>query len=525
MFKLKRLLSLLTIILSLTLISCGGGGMVTENVSFRAKFTVLEYEVSYYDENGQLYNDIGGVENYGDITLPARTKVGHTFDGWLKDNTGFPINGTYVLTENVSFHAKFTVLEYEVSYYDENGQLYNDIGGARTYGDTITLPAKNKKCYNFDGWLLNGSGQPFTGSYKVEGDLRFYAKFSVTEIRTPQEFNSIRNNLLGNYKLINNISLSAYSYGNGWIPIGNDSTPFTGCLYGNGFKITDLFVDVNGSGGNVYAGLFGYINGGEISNVRVEADSRGVNVNNSSGSSVAGIIAGYVRNDKITDSYATGDVTSTASIVSIAGGLVGYMYDSSITNSFATGEITADSYNSSVGGLVGRMSGGSITYSYAIGDVTAVSSSTDYFSYAGGLVGVMSNGSITSSYATGSVTLTFSRAGGLVGSMDCGRITNSVAAKRSIKVIQVGFIGRIVGTLSAGCGGTNTVTNNFALKTMQAVGGSFDATPAKHGIDKTEEQLKDQSTYETDLGWQFGSSGEAIWKMPSGGGYPILYWQ
>jgi hypothetical protein len=62
---------------------------------------------------------------------------------------------------------------------------------------------------------------------------------------------------------------------------------------------------------------------------------------------------------------------------------------------------------------------------------------------------------------------------------------------------------------------------------MQAAGGSFNAN---HGIDKTNTQLKDPATYENavgsgGLGWQFGGSGEAIWKMPSGGGYPILYWQ
>jgi hypothetical protein len=390
-------------------------------------------------------------------------------------------------------------------------------------------------------------------------------------ISTPQELYNIRNDLSGKYRLTNDISLSDYS--TGWNPIGDAANPFIGCLDGNGFKITYLFVDVTSR----YGGLFGYINGGEIGNIGVEADSRGVNA--SGNISYAGIIAGYVSNDSsITDSYATGDVTATATLVSYAGGLVGYM-SGIITNSYATGDVTAtttaptsasnagglvgsmyygsitDSYaigdvtatatsnNSIAGGLVGAMEYSSITDSYATGDVTAgrfagglvggmIGSITDSYAtgdvtagrFAGGLVGMMADGSITDSYATGYVTATasYSRAGGLVGEMRNGWIINSVAANLRVEITQgTGYIGRIVGDIYSGGSGTN----NFALDAMQAVGGSFDTTPANHGEDKTEAQLKDQSTYETGLGWEFGNRGDPIWKMPSGGGYPILYWQ
>jgi hypothetical protein len=69
---------------------------------------------------------------------------------------------------------------------------------------------------------------------------------------------------------------------------------------------------------------------------------------------------------------------------------------------------------------------------------------------------------------------------------------------------------------------------------MSVAGGSFDTTPANHGTDKTETQLKAESTYSGaingdglgGLGWLFGSDGEHPWKTPAGGnGYPILYWQ
>jgi uncharacterized repeat protein (TIGR02543 family) len=160
-----------------------GTYVVTENVSFHAKFTLTQYRVSFYDENGQLYNDIGGSVSHGDIALPIKTRDGHTFDGWLKNNTGLPINGTYTVTENVSFRAKFTTLQYTVSYYDEIGQKYTDIGGTVNYGN-IALPVRTKTGYTFEGWLLNGNPNPFTGTYAVDMDTIFHAKFTVDTPRT-----------------------------------------------------------------------------------------------------------------------------------------------------------------------------------------------------------------------------------------------------------------------------------------------------------------------------------------------------
>jgi hypothetical protein len=445
---------------------------------------------------------------------------------------------------------------YTVNFFD-NGVLLTKFSLKVERGTEIDLP-EFSSCYGFEGWKLNGAGA-LTGGYKVESDVRFDAKFSETVkyISSPKELNSIREDSLslsGKYRLTNDIPLADYLNGSDWTPIGDAANPFRGCLDGNGFKVTNLYVDVSGSGGNVYAGLFGYIDGGEISNIGVEA-VYGVNANNSGGYCYAGIIAAFVRNGAITDSYATGGVTATGrysfagglvgwmrkgSITdsyatgdvtaastsgnSLAGGLVGYMYDvSSITNSHAAGAVSANSSSnySSVGGLVGSLYVGSITDSYAAGDVTAASDV--YKSYAGGLVGrilvgYMSESSITDTYATGAVTAYY--AGGLVGWMDGGSITDSVAANLRIEITQgTGYMGRIVGDIVNG-----TVANNFALKTISAVGGSFNTTPTNYGEDKDADELKDYATYEG-LGWQFGNSGEAIWKMPSGGGYPILYWQ
>jgi hypothetical protein len=69
------------------------------------------------------------------------------------------------------------------------------------------------------------------------------------EIKTANDLDNIRNNLLGNYKLTANISLS--SFGN-WQPIGTREAPFKGRLNGNGYKITDLVVQWSSKSGNQF---------------------------------------------------------------------------------------------------------------------------------------------------------------------------------------------------------------------------------------------------------------------------------
>jgi uncharacterized lipoprotein YehR (DUF1307 family) len=252
------------------------------------------------------------------------------------------------------------------------------------------------------------------------------------------------------------------------------------------------------SGTGFYAssgGIVGYMEGGGSIRNSHNSDNVTANISGGYGSAYSGGLVGY-SSSSIANSYATGDVKAIATADSYAGGLVGKMHSgSSITNSYATGatgDVTANSPSTYAGGLVGDMySGSSITNSYATGDVKAIATAD---SYAGGLVG-----------------------------RTLGSITSSVAANRKVEMTQATpyNMGRIAGLDVSG-----TASNSLALNTMEAI---YNDTPnssnGENGITKTDAELKDQYTYENDLGWEFGDSGDPIWKMPNGGGYPILYWQ
>ena len=103
------------------------------------------------------------------------------------------------------------------------------------------------------------------------------------------------------------------------------------------------------------------------------------------------------------------------------GGLVGNQHSGVIRNSYAGAVVTASSLSAHTygGGLAGYNQG-TISDSYATGAVTTTTSHIYINSYGGGLVGTNNNGTISNSYATGAVVTTSSNpsgpdSGGLVG--------------------------------------------------------------------------------------------------------------
>jgi hypothetical protein len=77
------------------------------------------------------------------------------------------------------------------------------------------------------------------------------------------------------------------------------------------------------------------------------------------------------------------------------------------------------------------------------------------------------------------------------------------------------------------------LANNIAIENLRALGGVFDSSNiALYGSSRTQEALTNELTYKntpmatpSGLGWRFGTSDNDPWKMPTGSGYPILYWQ
>ena len=219
-----------------------------------------------------------------------------------------------------------------------------------------------------------------------------------TQISTIEDLNNIRNNLNSNYVLMNDLDFNDdASYANatankanytpntddpatatnaGWAPIGNNntnSTRFIGGLEGNGFTISNLYINRNGT----EVGLFG-----------------------ATGKLAGRVGKGVVQNLGLLDAYVKGENT--------VGTFAGVNF-STIQNCYATGTVAGTSY---LGGLVG------VNKSYSIGIITncyaavTVSGTGDNV---GGLIGEINTSSISNCYATGAVSGTGDNVGGLIG--------------------------------------------------------------------------------------------------------------
>lgn len=197
-----------------------------------------------------------------------------------------------------------------------------------------------------------------------------------TQITNWTELDAVRNNLSGSYILMNDIDANSSGYSTlasatansnqGWEPLGNSSTPFTGTFNGNGKKIEGMVIQRS----NVQRmGLFGQTDGATIQNL--------------------GLINPTV------------EITGSGSgLGSNVGSLVGLADDgTSISNCYADGG-SVKAEGAGIGGLIGQLSNSSLINSFAI---VAVDGPQDQ--YSAGLVGVNTSSSITNCYAAGSVVL------------------------------------------------------------------------------------------------------------------------
>jgi len=247
--------------------------------------------------------------------------------------------------------------------------------------------------------------------------------------------------------------------GEGFIPIGINSATnyFSGIFDGQGHTISRFSVNEV-----QYAGLFGYVKGGQIKNVKIAASE--IKATATDKEAYAGGLVGYASKTPISNSHASGNIS--ASGTSTNGGLVGYADSMTISNSHASGNVSAGTTN---GGLVGYANETTISNSYASGGVSTSSPSTN-----GGLVGHASKTTISSSHASGDVSNSYDcngycsgvvgYSGGLVGYAIHTTISDSYAHGDVSAFFSLNSVGGLVGYAINGYNNSiyTTISNSYA---------------------------------------------------------------
>ena len=150
--------------------------------------------------------------------------------------------------------------------YDDEKRTYCIAFNSSQKAVTVEFSADNKG----DGYIYLSADTMATIAFGV----RVHPEY--TPIYTKEDLSNIRNDLSGNYMLMNDIVFEEsdfseggvfYNGGNGWIPIGAmPSCAFEGKLYGNGHTIEGLRIN---RAYYFYNGLFGVMSG-EIEALRLK---------------------------------------------------------------------------------------------------------------------------------------------------------------------------------------------------------------------------------------------------------------
>ena len=229
----------------------------------------------------------------------------------------------------------------------------------------------------------------------------------IVLIDTWQKLQNMNNDLAAHYRLASDITFPDPNTGGfpavGFTPIGSLEQPFTGVLYGNGKKISNLYIK---KGNDIYIALFGVIDAPD-KDIEVVTDLTFVNPNIEGRAGVASCV-GYLKTGIIKNINAIGtgsikhnyyDLSILGNFTKIGGGIAGAIGENAALYQ-GYNEITVTG-----GGLVG-INAGTVT-----GNTTGTS---DTLHYAAGLVAHNLKTGIVRGYVIGDV-MGYDSIGGLVG--------------------------------------------------------------------------------------------------------------
>ena len=164
------------------------------DIKLVAEWIADKYTITYNLNGGSSEDAL--VTEYtvesADITLPSLTKKGYAFCGWY-DNAAFDDkslnnipSGSY---GNINLYAKFSVVEYTISYDLQGG--VNSISNPTKYtieDQNIVLSAPSRECYTFDGWFENGTKVESVEVARCE-NVNLAAKWTAIEYSIAYDLN------------------------------------------------------------------------------------------------------------------------------------------------------------------------------------------------------------------------------------------------------------------------------------------------------------------------------------------------
>ncbi len=487
------------------------------------------------------------------VSIKAEAAVGYEFSHWsaasaggddmslilqsglsLESSIELPLDG---VAQTVIVTANFVVVYNLTIASTDGGDVTIPGEGNFIYeiGTVVNLVAEAEEGYRFVEWTgyvgTIGNISADVTTIAMNGHYSITANFAL-EIWDWYDLDTIRDNLGGNYILMNDLEPTMLGYedlaspiaheGKGWEPIGTLDEPFTGTFDGQGYSISGLYVNRASNHG----GLFGYVRGATLENVYMYSfDITCYNY--------VGALAGTLADaGTVNDCYAAGTVSGHQYI----GGLVGENYGTIVSCQVINSHV--ESLTSYAGGMTGYIGGsGSVSNCRAAGNVTGITcigglvgfqdisstvqrscvTNTEVYGSErlGGLVGYSYGGDLNNCYAKGSVTGNYA-VGGLAG------FVSHVTVRACFANVYID--GEISTGGLVGLSEESTVTDSFWDTETSGLNSSAG------GTGKTTAEMQNIATF-SGAGWNItavapGSTNTTyIWNIVNNVTYPFLSWQ
>jgi hypothetical protein len=473
---------------------CYSSGYVNWEPSYKGGLIGMSYtsttENSYWDVNTSGQINSGG----GTGLTTSEMMDSKNYDQWDFSTPVWKIvqAATYPYLEwQPSANLRFSVSP-------AGGGYTNAVDGEYPTGSQINLSATNYSYTSFVNWTDNYKKSVLSGNanftYTVTGDdtdisANFYMIFAGGDgspgnpylVANVDQLNNVRNYLSSSFLQATDIDMSGWAWGS-WVPIGNLTTPFTGDYNGADFSISNLSIH---RPGEYDFGLFGQINGAQLSNIGLE--NAWVYASGNS----AGLISVAENGSTISNCYCKGQINGD-----LSAGLIFYADYSFIYDSFA--DVTVNG-NNSIGGFASFLEFTTVSRCFSKGSVSSSGN------YAGGFAYELNGSTVSDCYSACSVSGN-SYIGGFGGYLMFSTISNcySRGLVTAGGTYTGGFSGRTV---------TSTVTSCYWDK--EASG----KTTSSSGTGKTTAEIKLKTTY---VNWDYTTP---VWKIVDTRIYPFLSWE
>ncbi|MBR1747988.1 MAG: InlB B-repeat-containing protein, partial [Clostridia bacterium] len=127
------------------------------DVAVYAKWEIVVYDLSYYLSGGANGNNPQTYTVLDSFDFVAPTRTGYTFDGWYADDEYVEdFSGiTLGMTGDRSVYAKWTIIEYDITYHLDGGR--NDESNPSTYtvAENILFADAIRAGFTFVGWYMD----------------------------------------------------------------------------------------------------------------------------------------------------------------------------------------------------------------------------------------------------------------------------------------------------------------------------------------------------------------------------------